>query len=293
MVDMDKQACHKIAEDGFKNGLWPESYITWDFPEAHPRAMESGYFNMEWNTIARLYSRKMYMRTLVIEKREWDQLGDPSHLEQYWEPTQEPGDFHRTLGLAFCWTPFHDCERRKQDNKFVVSVAVVRKPSQHAGLSFLDAAAEFRDNNNRTHTLLLVWLHRKSHFIPDIYYYRYGKHFMLMHDSGQGHNVGDPQKFLGALLHNASASGTKASPKAKLPPAYLHMPALSPLIDSCTQEYRDWCQELAPEGGSIFPLEEHFVWLSSDDMPYESDPGSTFVPPDFTLWLPPVQDWPR
>ena len=80
MVDVDKQACHKL---GFKNGLWPESYITWDFLEAHPRAMEPGYFNMEWNTIPGLYSHKIYMQTLVIEKREWDQLSDPSHLEQY------------------------------------------------------------------------------------------------------------------------------------------------------------------------------------------------------------------
>ena len=115
-----------------------------------------------------------------------------------------------------------------------------------------------------------------------------------MHDSGQGHNVGDPQKFLRALLHNtASASGTRASSRAKLPPAYLHMPALSPLIDSCIREYHNWCQELAPENGTIFPLQEHFVWLSNDDMPYENNPGSTFVPPDFTLRLPPVRDWPR
>ena len=256
-------------------GLWSPGISTWS-----------------WNTIPGLYSRKMYMRTLVIEKREWDQLSDPSHLEQYWEPTQEPSDFHWTLGLAFCLAPFHDCERRKRDNEFVVSVAVVRKPSGHAGLPFSDATAEFRDNNDRTPTLLLVWLHRKSHFVPDIYYYRYGKHFTIMHDSGQGHNVGDPQKFLGALLHNTFASGTKASPKAKLPPAYLHMPALSPLIDSCTREYRDWCQELVPEGVSLFPLEEHFIWLSSDDTPYENDPGSAFVPPDFTLRLPPVRNWP-
>ena len=27
-------------------------------------------------------------------------------------------------------------------------------------------------------------------------------------------------------------------------------------------------------------------------MPYNNDPGSPFVPPDFTIGLPPVQDWP-
>ena len=125
MVDMDKQACPKLAEDGFKNGQWPESYITWEFLEAHPRAMESGYFKVKWNSIPGVYARKNYMRTLIIEKREWDLLSDPAQLECYWEPTQDPGDFHRTLGLALCWTPFHDCENKGRSKEFVVSVAVV------------------------------------------------------------------------------------------------------------------------------------------------------------------------
>ena len=48
-----------------------------------------------------------------------------------------------------------------------------------------------------------------------------------------------------------------------------------------------------PEGGECPALEEHFVWLSKDYMPYENNPGSPFVPPDFTLGLSPVKDWPR
>ena len=88
-----------------------------------------------------------------------------------------------------------------------------------------------------TPTLLLVRLHRKSRIFPDIYYDRYRKHFTIMHDTGQGHNVGDPQKFLRALLHNTFTSGKSANPKAKLLPAYLNMLAYSPLIDSCTREY--------------------------------------------------------
>ena len=114
-----------------------------------------------------------------------------------------------------------------------------------------------------------------------------------MHDMGQGHNIGDPQRFLGALLHNAFTSGKSASSKAKLPPAYLNMPAYSPLLDSCTREYRDWSQELAPEGSQLIPLEKHCVWLLNDKTPFENDPGSVFVPPDFTLGLPPIRDWPQ
>ena len=119
---------------------------------------------------------------------------------------------------------------------------------------------ELWDDAEMTPTLLLVRLHRKSRLFPDIYYNRYGTHFTLMHDMGKGYNVGDPQKFLGALLHNAFTSGKNPSPKAKLPPAYLDMPATSPLIESCTREYRDWTEECpTPEGApDEHPaLEEH------------------------------------
>ena len=145
-----------------------------------------------------------------------------------------------------------------------------------------------------TPTLLLVRLHRKSLLFPDIYYDWCGTHFTLMHDTGKGYNVGDPQKFLGALLQSTVTSGKDPSPKAKLPPAYLDLLATSPLINSCTRKYRDWMEEhLAPEGDKRAAPEEHFVWLSKDYTPYDNDPGSPFVPPDFTLSLPPVKDWPR
>ena len=116
-----------------------------------------------------------------------------------------------------------------------MSIAVVRKPSQHDGLPFVTAAEEFQDSaNETTHSLLLVRLHRKSLLFPDIYYDRYGHHFTLMHDTGKGYNVEDPQVFLGAQLHNAYTSGKGPSPKAKLPPAFLDRPVGHPLVDSCT-----------------------------------------------------------
>ena len=54
MVDMDKHACRQLAENGYKNGQWPERYITWEFLSEHPRAMESGYLQVEWNSIPEL-----------------------------------------------------------------------------------------------------------------------------------------------------------------------------------------------------------------------------------------------
>ena len=110
-----------------------------------------------------------------------------------------------------------------------------------------------------------------------------------MHDTGKGYNL---QVFLGALLHNTFSSGKTPSPKAKLPPVYLDMPAHSGLIDSCTQAYRDWMEDfLAPAGSERSPPEEHFIWLSTAHQPYTHNPGSPFIPPDFTLGLPPIQDW--
>ena len=110
MVDMDKHVCRQLTENGYKNGQWPESYITWEFLADHPRAMESGYFHVDWNSIPRLYNHKSYLRTLAIEK---EGVGSPKRSHS---ATTLLGAYSRslmtsiwTLGLALCWTPFHDC----------------------------------------------------------------------------------------------------------------------------------------------------------------------------------------
>ena len=156
MVDIDKHACRQLTENGYRNGQWPESYITWEFLTEHPRAMESGYLHIEWNSIPGLYNWKSYLRTLVIERGEWDHLSDPAKLECYWEPTQDSDDFHRTLGLALCWTPFHDCSNTRRRKEYVVSVAIMRKLAWHFGLPFTAAVGELRDNAEMTATLLLI-----------------------------------------------------------------------------------------------------------------------------------------
>ena len=188
-------AGQQLAENGYKIGQWPESYITWKFLAEHPRAMESGYLHVEWNSIPGLYNRKSYLRTLVIEKGEWDHLSDPTQLEHYWEPTQDSDNFHRTLGLALCWTPFHDCTDTGRRKEYVMSVAVVQKPAQHFGLPFAAAAGQLWDDAEMTPTLL-VRLHRKSRLFLEIYYDQYRAHFTLMHDMGKGYNVGTPRSSL-------------------------------------------------------------------------------------------------
>ena len=66
-----------------------------------------------------------------------------------------------------------------------------------------------------TPTLLLVRLHWKSLLFLDVYYDRCGTHFTLMHDTGKGYNVGDPQKFLRALLQNAVNLRERSIPEGK------------------------------------------------------------------------------
>ena len=209
-----------------------------------------------WLSIFKLepHTQQSFLRTLVIEREEWVCLSNPAYLARYWEPTQEPGDFHCTFALALCWTPFHDCEDKGRTKEFVVLVAVVRKMACFGGILFSVAAVEFCEFPESTMTLLIVRLHRSSWLFPDIYYDRYHSHFTHMHDSGAHYNVGHPQKYIRALLHNAYRAGDQPSPRAKLRPGYLDNPMAFP-IDSCVQGYRDWttdCPDKSPWMNILF-----------------------------------------
>ena len=288
MVDVDKQACHALAERGYHSGLWPESYVTWDFLDKYLRSMEPGYLHLNWNHIPRMYLRKYYLRMLVVEKEEWAHLSDPTSLTQYWEPTQVPKDFHRTFALILCQTVFHDCDDTSRRKEFVVLVGIVRKLARYVAIPFATAADEFRDDMDDSPTLLLVWLHWHSRLFLYLYFDWYHQHFMVMHYSGMPFNVGHPQRFVGALLHNAFPVRDKPSPKAKLPPAFLDHLMKFP-IDSCIREYRDWTTDCEDRSSP----DEHFVWLSNEFTPFQTDPGTPYVLPDFTLGLPAVGDWPK
>ena len=286
MVDVDKQACHALTEKGYHSGLWAESYIIWDFLDKYPKAMEPGYFYLSWNHIPGMYLRKYYLWTLIIEKEEWAHLSNPASLTCYWELTQGPDDFHRTFALALCQTAFHDCEDTSQRKEYIVLVAIVWKPARYVAIPFSTAADEFRDDSKGFPTVLLVWLHWHFQLFPDVY--RYHQHITVMHDSGMPFNVCHPQKFVGALLHNAFQARDKPSPKAKLPLAFLDHPMKFP-FDSCVQEYQDWTTDCDDRTSP----DEHFVWLSNKFMPFQTDPGTPYMPPDFTLGLPAVEDWPQ
>ena len=91
---------------------------------------------------------------------------------------------------------------------------------------------------------------------------------------------------MGAILHNAFPTGDTASHKAKLLPAFLDHPTKL-TIDSYVQDYQDWTTGSEDRTS----LDEHFVQLSNEFMPFRTDPGAAYEPPEFTLGMPDIRDW--
>ena len=127
-------------------------------------------------------------------------------------------------------------------------------------------------------TLILVQLHWHSWLFLYLYLDRYHQHFTVMHDSGMPFNVGHPQRFMGALLHNAFPARYKTSPKAKLPLVFLDHPTKFP-IDSCIREYWDWTTNCEDRSS----LDKYFLWLSNEFTSFQSNLGTPYMLPDFTL----------
>ena len=288
MVDEDNQACRNLAESGFRGGQWPEFYVTYDFLEKHPRAMELGYLSLNWNHIPGLFRRKDYMRMIVIPPADLERLCDPPNLQQYWEPDDVPEHFHTTLALAFVRDKFHDYADVSRRQEMVVSVAVVRKPAQKSAMTFAQAVIELQTPSERASTLLLVRLHRKSDMFPDCYYHDRGRHFGMMYDTGEDFNCGSPLRFTGAELLHAYEPEKTHSPRAKLPPSWRLNSGTTHLVESCVQEYKDWT---TGHSGVDSP-ETHFPWISDAFIPFASVPGQDIALPDNMLGLPPVTQWP-
>ena len=291
MVDVDKLACEEAAKRGFRAGLWPESYITWEFLVTHPKAMEPGYLSLNWNHIPGLLQRKEYLRTLAIPTSDLERILDPNSVETYWEPTQEAEDFHTGLALIFCRDQFDDATDDARKGETIVMVTIVRKLSRFPALSMENASVELLNNPDQTPVLLVVRLHRKSLLFPDVYYHQCRKHFALIHDTGcmdEELNVGFPRRYIGGELHSSYEPGKDHSPRAKLPPSWRDEPRPDHPIDSCTREYHDWTTGY--EGASA--PEVLYVWLSAQYTSIATPPGHDVCLPDTMLGVPPVESWP-
>ena len=206
--------------------------------------MEPGYLHLNWNHIPGMYCRKSYLRSLVIKQEEWDHLSDPAHLANYREPTQEPGDFHQTFTLVLFRSKYSNCDEVSHREESVLSVAMIRKPACLAGIPFTSAAEEFSDPTKKESILLLVQLHCHSQLFLDIYFDWYGSHFTMMHVSSVQYNVGHPQKYVGALLHNAyEAWGKTKSQRLNFLQSLLTTTYTSSLLISVRS-----CTRIGPQG---------------------------------------------
>ena len=111
----------------------------------------------------------------------------------------------------------------------------------------------------------------------------------MMYVSGEHYNVGHPQKYVGALLHNAyEAGGESNSPKAKLPPTYLDNAVYQFPVDSCMRPYRNWTTDFEDKSAP----ERTFCLAVRGNHAHSHRPRQPHVPPDLTLGLTDVSDWP-
>ena len=251
--------------------------------------MEPGYLNVNWNHIPGLFHRQTYMRTMVIPPADLDRICDPTKLTEYWEPTDEPEDFHTTLALAFVRDLYHDCVDKTRRNELVVSVAMVRKPAHNSTMTFTEAALELQHPAERTPTLLLVQLHRKSGLFPDCYYHHRRKHFALFYDTGEDYNCGSPLRFIGAELLSSYEPGKDYSPRAKLPPSWRKDLSVNHPVNCCVRDYSDWTTGFP----GVPSPEVHFAWLSEAYIPFAAQPGQEiYTLPNNMMGLPPVTMWP-
>ena len=60
-------------------------------------------------------------------------------------------------------------------------------------------------------------------------------------------------------------------------------------IDSCIWEYWDWTTNCDDRTSP----DKHFVWLSNKFTSFQTDLGTPYMLPDFSLGLPAIEDWPK
>ena len=96
-----------------------------------------------------------------------------------------------------------------------------------------------------------------------------------MHVSGEHYNVRHPQKYVGALLHNAYEAEGIQIPRKQNYSAYLDNIVYQSPVDSCVRLYKDWTTDKASPA-------KHFIWLSEETMPF-CRPQTTTCPARFHL----------
>ena len=181
--ELAHQALEQI-EKNIQNGNKPEVYLQFSLLEDFPLLMETRTLcseRMQWNHTPGLFKRIPMLPSLTVKPVIWDKWCDGPCA--YWEPSQELDDFCPGIALVVCYSPFQDLPQDNLRDKKTISMSLVYIPEQWILPSFMEAAYvvnRARDAKDSRGMMSLARIHKRSPFYPDISFWEYKQHLMIM-----------------------------------------------------------------------------------------------------------------
>ena len=136
---------------------------------------------MQWNHTPGLFKRIPMLPSLTVKPIIWNKWCDGACA--FWEPTQEPDDFHLRITLVVCYLPFQDLPQDNLRDKKTISMSLVYILEHWVLPSFMEAAYVVncaRDTKDPRGMMSLAQIHKRSPFYPDISFWEYKQHLMIM-----------------------------------------------------------------------------------------------------------------
>ena len=146
---------------------------------------------MKWKSTPGLFKRILTLPTLMVKPTIWDKWCDGTCA--YWEPTQLAEDFHPGVVLVVCYSLYQDLLQDSLWEKKTISLSVVYVPEHWVLPSFSEAAYmvnHTQDAKDPLGMMSLAWIHKKSPFYPDISYWEYKQHLMIVPLLPSGNGLG-------------------------------------------------------------------------------------------------------
>ena len=137
--------------------------------------------HMQWNHTPGLFKRIPMLPSLMVKPVIWDKWCDGTCA--YWEPSQEPDDFHPGIALVVCYSPFQDLPQDNLRDKKTISMSLVYVPEHWILPSFMEAAYvvnRAQDAKDPRGMMSLAQIHKRSPFYPDISFREYKQHLTIM-----------------------------------------------------------------------------------------------------------------
>ena len=223
----------KHIEKNIRNSHKLEVYLQFSLLEDFFVLMESGTLCsecMQWNHTPGLFKRIPTLPSLMVKPVIWDKWCDRACA--YWEPSQEPDDFHPGISLVVCYSPFQDLPQDNLWDKKTISMSLVYVPEHWILPSFMETAYvvnRAQDAKDPRGMMSLAQIHKWSPFYLDISFREYKQHLtimplMLPTEDGLGY-CGYTENFVVGALHRRPDGFCKAGEMTSwAPPAFLKAP---------------------------------------------------------------------